>query len=138
VAIADAGMMWKVPAPVLSLPAGTYNTDQNVTVTCTDAGAVLHYTTNGANPTEADLVVVSGGTVSVTQSVTLQVRAWKPGAVAGEVTSAAYELKALLPTFLPSTGSYTSAQTITISTGTAGSTVRYTADGTEPTTALCV
>lgn len=37
------------------------------------------------------------------------------------------------PTFSPAGGNYTSAQTVTISTSTAGSTIRYTVDGSTPT-----
>ncbi len=37
------------------------------------------------------------------------------------------------PTFSPPGGSYSTAQTVTISTATAGSTIRYTVDGSTPT-----
>jgi carbohydrate binding protein with CBM56 domain/chitobiase/beta-hexosaminidase-like protein len=37
------------------------------------------------------------------------------------------------PTFSPAGGNYTSAQTVTISTSTAASTIRYTVDGSTPT-----
>jgi len=134
VEIADASMAWKVAAPVFNLAAGLYTADQNVTVTEADPDAIVHYTTNGANPTEADDVVASGNTVAVGVSLTLKARAWKPGAVSSEVTSATYELKALAPTFTPGTGDYTVAQNVTISTATSGATLTYTTDGTEPMT----
>ena len=37
------------------------------------------------------------------------------------------------PTFSPAAGVYTSAQTVTITTGTVGATIRYTTDGSTPT-----
>ena len=37
------------------------------------------------------------------------------------------------PTFSPAAGTYTEAQTVTISCGTSGATIYYTTDGTEPT-----
>jgi hypothetical protein len=37
------------------------------------------------------------------------------------------------PTFSPSGGNYRRAQTVTISTSTAGATIRYTLDGSTPT-----
>ena len=36
------------------------------------------------------------------------------------------------PTFSPAAGTYSSAQTVTISTTTGGATIRYTTDGTTP------
>jgi hypothetical protein len=37
------------------------------------------------------------------------------------------------PAFIPTGGTYTVAQSVTISTPTAGATIRYTTDGTGPT-----
>ena len=37
-------------------------------MTATEAGTTLHYTLNGADPTESDPVVASGGTVAIAQS----------------------------------------------------------------------
>jgi alpha-tubulin suppressor-like RCC1 family protein len=132
VQIATAGMVWKIPAPVLSLPTGLYTAIQSVTVTSGDAEAVLHYTTTGANPLETDPVVASGGALSITQSTTLKVRAWKPGAVASEVTTGVYELKTVAPVLTPGTGQYGSAQSVSMTTATSGATIRYTTDGSEP------
>ena len=36
------------------------------------------------------------------------------------------------PTFSPAAGTYSSAQTVTISTTTSGATIRYTTDGSTP------
>jgi alpha-tubulin suppressor-like RCC1 family protein len=132
VAIAGPDMSWKVPTPVLSVPPGTYLSAQNVTVTCGDLGATLHYTLNGSNPTQGDPVVVSGASVAITLSATLKVRAWKPGAVSSEVSTATYELKVVAPLLSPGTGQYGSAQNVAMSTTTPGATLRYTLDGTEP------
>jgi hypothetical protein len=46
--------------------------------------------------------------------------------------TAVYTLKAASPTFSPGGGSYTSSQTVTLSTATSGATIRYTTDGTNP------
>ena len=135
VQIAIAGMGWQLPAPVLSVAAGQYLADQTVTVTSPDTTATLRYTTDGSTPTStAGTVIASGGTVTVTQSLTLKVRGFKSGYVDSVTTSAAYELKAVTPIAAPGAGAYVIAQNVTLSTATPGATIRYTTDGSEPTT----
>ncbi len=133
VAISGAGMVWKIPAPILSLPGGTYFTEQTVTVTSPDPTATLHYTTSGSDPTPADPLVTSGGTVAIPQSLTLKVSGWKPGVPSSVVTLAAYELKAVTPVMAPGTGTYSAPQNVAINTSTAGASITYTVDGVEPT-----
>ena len=124
----------RVATPQLSPGAGTYNTDQNVTVTCSVSGATLRYTTNGVEPTESDPTVASGGTVATAQTQTLKVKGWKSGWVVSDTVTALYTMKVGTPSVTPAAGSYTSAQTITISTVTSSATLRYTTTGVEPTT----
>jgi alpha-tubulin suppressor-like RCC1 family protein len=133
VQIANAGMAWKVAAPTLSVPSGVYSIEQSVAVTGSDADARLHYTLNGSDPTQTDTTIASGGTVAVTLSATLKVRAWKPGAVGSEVVSGVYELKVPPPSFTPGSGAYGSAQLIAISSAAQGATFTFATDGTEPT-----
>lgn len=132
VQIAGPGVAWKVASPVVSLSSGVYTSSQNVTISIADPDAVLHYTLTGTDPVETDPTIPSGGTVAVDESLTLKVRAWKPGAVSSEVVSRQYELKALVPTLSPLAGRYAGSQTVTMSATTPGAVVRYTVDGSEP------
>jgi chitinase len=50
------------------------------------------------------------------------------------VASAAYALQVASLTFSPGSGTYTQPQTVSMSTTTSGTTIRYTTDGTTPTT----
>jgi len=79
-----------VSAPQLSVPSGTYGSAQSVVVTVDTAGAIIHYTTNGADPTEADPVVASGSSIGVAQTLTLNLRAYLAGAIPGPTTTARY------------------------------------------------
>jgi hypothetical protein len=66
----------------------------DVTVSCATEGATIRYTTDGTEPTESSLEVVSGGVVSVPlpglQGV-LKAKAWKDGMNPSEVKTAIYE-----------------------------------------------
>jgi alpha-tubulin suppressor-like RCC1 family protein len=131
VAISDVGYVWKAGAPILSVAAGTYNTTQSITVTNPQSGVDMHYTLSGAEPTESDPAV--SGAVDVALSATLKVAAWATGFARSNTTSAAYILKPVAPVFSPLPGTYTTAQSVSMSTTTSGATIRYTTDGTTPT-----
>lgn len=134
VQIAAAGMGWIAPIPALSVAAGTYFANQTVTVTNNDTSTTMRYTLDGSEPTPATpTTVASGGTVSITESRTLKVKAWRTGYLPSPTTTAAYELKVVTPTATPGTGAYASPQNVTLATTTADAFIRYTTDGTEPT-----
>jgi hypothetical protein len=52
--IADAGMSWKVPTPVLSLSSGLYTTVQTVTIRSADATAALYQVSAWRHRLEGD------------------------------------------------------------------------------------
>jgi hypothetical protein len=62
-----------------------------VRVTSDTAGASIHYTVNGQEPTQADPTVASGSNIVVNQSLTLKVRAFKSGWTPSAITTATYE-----------------------------------------------
>lgn len=131
--ISDTGYAWRVATPTFNIASGTYTIDKTVVVTVDTSGATIRYTQNGADPTETDPTVASGGSVSVTSSQTLKARAWKTGMPAGEIAIATYTLQVATPTVSPTATTYTTPQNVTMSTTTPGSTLRYTVDGTDPT-----
>jgi alpha-tubulin suppressor-like RCC1 family protein len=132
VQISESGYNWIVAIPLLTPATGTYSVNQTVTVSSATPGAEIHYTTSGATPTTSDPTVASGSTVSVTQSLTLKAKAWKGASPSSNVASETYTLKVANPTFSPAAGTYTAPQTVTLSSGTPGATIRYTTDGTDP------
>ena len=134
VAISEADYLWKVATPTLSLASGTYNTDRTVVVATATQGAELHYTINGGDPTTADPVVASGGSLPVDATMTLKVRAWKDGLAPSTVVIATYTMTVATPTVTPGAGTYSTPQTVSISTTTPNAELRYTIDGSAPTT----
>jgi ribosome-binding factor A len=134
-AVGSAAYTINLPAaatPTFNPAAGTYASAQAVTISDSTSGSTIYYTTNGITPTTASSVYSSAVTVSANE--TLEAIAIASGYSLSAVGSAAYAIEAATPTFSPAAGTYTSAQTVTISDGTSGATIYYTTNGTTPTT----
>jgi len=123
-----------VATPTFSPVAGSYGPAQTVTISSTTSGATIYYTTNGSTPTTSSTLYSSAITVSTTETV--KALAVKTGYTNSAVGSAAYVINGTVatPTFSPVAGTYSSAQTVTISSTTSGTTIYYTTNGTTPTT----
>ena len=126
-----------VAAPTFSPVAGTYASAQSVTISTTTAGASIRYTTDGSTPSSTVGTVYSGP-IAVSASTTLKAIAYLAGWTDSAVSSAAYKITGTVaaPTFSPVAGTYASAQSITISTTTAGASIRYTTDGSTPSSTV--
>ncbi len=134
-AISGPSYTWKVGTPVLSPAGGSFTTTKTVTVTEATPGATTTYTIDGAEPTINDPSVASGGTVNVTESLTLKGRAFKTGMPSSDVASAAFTLSVSAVQFSLASGTYTTPQSVTLTTTSPGATIRYTTDGSTPTEA---
>jgi len=121
-----------VATPTFSPGAGTYHASQTVTISTTTTGATIYYTTNGTTPTTGSTLYSSPITVSVSETV--KALAVKTGWTNSAIGSAAYAFTVATPTFSPVAGTYTGAQTVTISSITPGATIYYTTNGHTPTT----
>ena len=85
----------RVAAPVFSPAGGSYAPTQLITVTCATTAAVIRYTTDGREPTEADASIATGGTL-VVGNYTLKARAFKSGLTQSDVTTASYQATSAL------------------------------------------
>lgn len=65
---------WYVPTPQMSLPQGFYTGPQSVTITCSDPGATIYYTTNGSTPTNTSTVYT--GAIPINATTVLRARAY--------------------------------------------------------------
>ena len=133
VPVSAPGYAWKAGTPRQNFNAGTYSTPINVTLTTMTPGAMIHYTRDGAEPTEADPSVASNGTVLVDVSQTLTAKSFKAGMPPSNAEAHVYVLQVVQPNITPNGGTFSTAQTVSIATPTAGAAIRYTLDGTEPT-----
>ena len=119
--------------PAFSPAAGTYTTAQAVTVSDATPGASIYYTIDGTNPTTSSTKYT--GPITVSSTETIHAIAAATNYVSSAVASAAYTIQpiAAVPAFSPAAGTYTTAQTVTMSDATPGSLIYYTIDGTSPT-----
>jgi hypothetical protein len=125
----------KVATPTFSPAAGTYSSAQSVTISCTTSDATIRYTLDGSTPTSSSPVYSSPISVS-SGSVTVKARAFKDGMTESNFVSATYTIQpeqVATPTFSPAAGTYSSAQSVTISCSTSDATIRYTTNGADPT-----
>jgi alpha-L-arabinofuranosidase len=126
-----------VAAPAFSVASGTYTTAQSVTISDTTSGAAIYYTTDGSTPTTSSILY--SGPVTVSSSETLQAIATLSSLSPSGMTTATYVIgsaaTAATPAFSVAGGTYSSAQTVTITDATSGAAIYYTTNGTTPTTA---
>jgi hypothetical protein len=134
--VADHAYVINIPvaaAPTFSPAAGTYTGTQSVSLSSATAGATIRYTTNGSDPTGASPAYSTP--LSVAASGTLKALAQATGYTDSSIASAAYVINAPVaaaPTASPAAGTYTSVQSVSLSSTTPASTIRYTTDGSAP------
>jgi hypothetical protein len=125
-----------VSTPAFSPAAGSYNSTQSVSISDATSGAIIYYTTNGTTPTTSSTEYTGAISVSLTQ--TLEAIAVAAGDSNSVVASAAYTITSLpsvsTPAFSPAAGSYSSAQSVSISDATSDAIVYFTTNGSTPST----
>ena len=122
----------QVKTPKASPKAGTYYSDQIITLSTTTSGADIYYTTDGSTPTISSTKYTDP--IAVSTSQTIKAIAVEYSWIDSEVLSAEYTIKAVTPTASPKAGTYSSFQIVTLSTTTSGADIYYTTDGSTPTT----
>jgi hypothetical protein len=85
------------PAPVLSLPSGTYSVTQNLKITDSLTGATIYYTNDGTTPTTSSTQYT--GPITVSSTETIKAIAAATGYSTSSVTTAAYTINISAPGF---------------------------------------
>ena len=124
------------PTVTISPAAGTFASTQSITLTANEP-STIYYTTDGSTPTTSSTVYSSP--ISISATTTLKYFAKDTAGNSSVVQTAIYTIDNVAPvvTASPAAGTYTSTQSVTLSTE-AGATIYYTTNGTTPTTASTV
>ncbi len=88
--VGQGSVLGNVETPTFSPDGGSFDTATSVAIACGTPGAVIHYTTNGAKPTEASQVYV--GPINVDCDLTIRARAYSPGYAPSTVNSTSFKI----------------------------------------------
>jgi hypothetical protein len=123
-----------IAVPTFSPAPGTeFTSSLDIEISCSTEDVTLYYTTDGTDPTESSTPYTDP--ITIDETTTFKAKAFREGWTPGAVATAIYTKTGTVaaPTFDPGPGSYSTAQTVTISCDTDDTTIYYTTDGSEPT-----
>ena len=120
-------------APVITPGSETYVGTISAAITDATAGASIYYTTDGTSATTSSTLYT--GPISVSSTETINAIATATGLLTSAQATAIYtnSSQATAVVFSVPTGTYSSAQTVTLSDATTGAAIYYTTDGSTPT-----
>ena len=95
----------QTPAPTFSPATGTYTSAQSVSLS--DPGATIYYTTDGSTPTTSSTVY--GAPITVAGNTTVQAIAVTPGSTPSAVASATYVIQSGAPSSINFSAGFSSA-----------------------------
>ncbi|HOT46434.1 MAG TPA: chitobiase/beta-hexosaminidase C-terminal domain-containing protein [Spirochaetota bacterium] len=135
--IAAASYVIKVLPPVLEPPPGQYSSNTTITITTATAGADIKYTLDGTDPATSGTAILYSSPFTIILGTTVNAVAIDPLSTMANSTviTASYFIdyaQVAPPVFAPPIGIYTSSLTVALSTSTAGATIKYTIDGSDP------
>ena len=134
-----------VEMPEISLPSGNYAGTQTITLTCSTPNAKIYFTTDGTIPEYAvdEVGTYTNGNlyyapITITSETELLAVAFvdgmNPSLCADEYYSYSTDESCATPTANPSGGQVAPGTMVTLSCVTPGATIRYTTNGSDPTT----
>jgi hypothetical protein len=129
-----------VATPSISPNGGTFATAQTVTLQSATPGAQIRYTLDGSVPTSASSLYSNAFTLNA--SATVKAKAFRSGYIDSPLAQASFTINIVAPpTPTVSTpqivinGEDDGSVPVAINCGTAGAQIRYTLDGSSPTSA---
>ncbi|MDD4223854.1 MAG: chitobiase/beta-hexosaminidase C-terminal domain-containing protein [Candidatus Cloacimonetes bacterium] len=125
----------QVAQPSFSPGGGDYTGYQDVTISCSTAGASIRYTTDGNDPTTASTLYT--GPVNINSGTTLKAKAFKGNWLPSNIATATYTISipaVATPVISPAAGDHMTSVAVSISCASSNVDIRYTTDGSTPTT----
>lgn len=125
----------RVKTPKITPAGGEVESGTTVTITCATEGAVIHYTTDGTDPTASSPTYSSA--ITINRTTTVKAIAIKEGLDNSKIATANYHVDiptVANPVFSPNGGAVDAGTEVTITCATAGATIYYSTDGSAPTT----
>ncbi len=119
-------------APVITPDGGAFSSSQSVTLSSATTNATIFYTLNGTTPTTSSTQYT--GPITISADTTLRAIATASGDAQSNMSSATFTFSSQTPpvSFSPAAGTYTNAQTVTLSDSDANATIYFTTNGTSP------
>jgi hypothetical protein len=122
-----------VATPTFSVESGIYQNPQTVEITTATPGATIRYTTDGSDPSET-LGTIYTAPVSISSNSSLKAIAYKEDWQTSQLATANYVITGTVAAvqFNPAGGTYSTAQTVVLTSATQGAYFYYTTDGSDP------
>lgn len=126
----------KTESVYFSLAGGLYSTPQSLVLTDSQAGAVIYYTTKPGTPVSTWNIFNPASPIIINVTETITAIALAPGYSLSGESAKAYQYnpapQAAAPSFSLAGGTYTSPQTLTLTSTTPNASFCYTTDGKSP------
>ena len=126
----------QVATPVISLPSGTYTSIQKVSITDSTPSASIYYTTDGSTPPSSSAELYTGPITVQSHQATIQAIAVENGYQQSAIATATFTLNLptpVAPVISLASGTYPTAQAVTISDASPNAVIYYTTNGSLPT-----
>ena len=121
-----------VPDMPIINAASTGSNDIPIALSCTTTNTLIYYTIDGTDPTTASTPYV--GTFLMPRNGTIKARAYRSGFFPSAIASTNIVLTVADPQCQPSAATGTNQLTVTLADATTNAILRYTLDGSTPTT----
>ena len=123
--------------PDISPLGGTFSNTVSVTLSCTTPGSTIKYTTDGSDPQTSYTAGTYYSPIMLTTSATVIAVGQAAGYTPSGLATASFSWVSspvATPSISPASGTYTNPVGIYLSCATLGAQIKYTIDGTDPTT----